>query len=295
MTVSVLICTYKRQDGLDRCLCSLLDESTELPDEIVIVDGEEGATRDIVSKWQEKFPAIKLIPTKNVNLAISRNTGLPHCIKDIIALTDDDVKVSPDWLKKIRQLHKEHPKVGVIGGRIESPEQKLRDKVANLVVFPFPDKPGYLQMVAGANASYKKEVIEKIGQYDESLFRGEDVDYNWRVLKIGYKIYYDPELIVYHYHRNTWRGFLSQIFMYGRGYYLVRRKWPDMYCIYPHGLKNTKNFLKLGYFFISTIAEPIFSLKKVKGFFDKVIIFPLLIICQIMWKAGMIMQKNVKT
>ena len=80
MKISVLICTYKRRDLLDECLKSLIEDSQDLPDEIIIVDGEEGQIGDIVSKWQRRFVPIILVPTKNINLAASRNKGLSFCL-----------------------------------------------------------------------------------------------------------------------------------------------------------------------------------------------------------------------
>jgi len=292
MKISVLICTYKRRELLDKCLKSIIENSIELPDEVIIVDGEEGKIKDIILKWKDKFPNIKLIPTKNINLAVSRNIGLAYCNGDIIALTDDDVLVSVDWIRKIKQLHKEHIEAGAIGGKIKSIGNRLIDRIADLVVFPFPDKKCYIRTIAGANASYKNEVVSKIGKFDETLFRGEDVDYNWRILKKGYKIYYDPELKVFHQHRATLKGLLNQIFMYGRAYYLVRKKWPDMYCVYPHSIRNIKDILKICYFFLGIIIEPIYSLKNTKGFITKIIMFPILVISQIVWRFGMIFEKT---
>ena len=76
----------------------------------------------------------------------------------------------------------------------------------------------------GVNSSYKKEVMNIVGKYDEKLFRGEDVDYNWRVKLIGWDILYHPEIKVKHIHRPTWKGLFYQHFMYGRAHYLVKEK-----------------------------------------------------------------------
>ncbi|MCQ9204955.1 MAG: glycosyltransferase [Omnitrophica bacterium] len=288
MKVSVLICTYKRKKLLDRCLQSLIADSIDKPDEIVIVDGEEGSAKDIVSKWQKQFADIKFISTKNVNLAVSRNIGLPHCMTEIVALTDDDVQVAPDWVRRIRALHKEHPEAGGIGGKISGVTDRFIDRVANIVIFFSRGNSAYVRTVPGVNASYKREIIEKVGSYDESLFRGEDVDYNWRILKLGSKIYYDPRLCVCHYHRSTWKGLFSQLFMYGRAYYLVRSKWKDMYCVYPHTIRHFKDILKLGYFFFGCLFEAVFCTRGISGFSKKAMLFPFLIICQFVWKLGMI-------
>lgn len=284
---TVLICTYKRKELLDNCLFHLIKSSSQKPDEIVVVDGEEGGIKDLIDKWQKVYPNIKYIPIKNINLAHSRNIGLKYCRGDIICFTDDDCVVEKDWLKKIIKLHKEHPEAGGIGGKVLSLKDRLIDKVANLCVFPFPEKSGYLRTICGANASYKKEAMARVGKFDENLVRGEDVDFNWRIIKAGYKIYYCNDLIVYHRHRDRWRDLFYQLFMYGRNYYLVRKKWPDMYCIYPHTVKKFKDYLKLLYLPFRVWVDTFLKLRYQK-FLDKIILFFFVLGSQISWYIGIL-------
>jgi len=290
MKISVLICTYKRRDLLDGCLKSLVEDSQDLPDEIIIVDGEEGQIGDIVSKWQRRFAPIILVPTKNINLAASRNKGLSFCSGEVIAFSDDDIKVSSDWVKKIKELHKRYPEIAAIGGKVESLSRRFRDKIADLVIFPVPKKSQRVETLAGANISYKKKIIKEVGYFDEELFRGEDVDYNWRLLKKGGQIYYDPELLVYHRHRNSWKGLFWQLFMYGRAYYLVRKKWEDIYCVYPRKLNTLKDWLKVIYFFSGALYQAFLDAKKADSVFFGILAYPVLLGCQVVWRGGMIYQ-----
>jgi len=290
MKVTVLICTYKRRQLLYNCLKSLIGGGEELPDEIVIVDGEEGKVKNIVFEWQRKFSKIILVPTKNMNLAASRNTGLPFCSGDIIAFTDDDIKVRTDWIKKIRELHDRYPDAAAIGGKVQSLTDKFRDKIADLVIFPAPEEAQRVTTLAAANISYKKEIIGKVGPFDEELFRGEDVDYNWRVLKAGGYIQYEPELLVYHLHRNSWKGLLQQLFMYGRAYYLVRKKWKDIYCVYPREWNTLKDVFKTVYFFCGIIYQALLDARKAENIYFSILAYPVLVLCQVVWRWGMAYQ-----
>jgi GT2 family glycosyltransferase len=289
MKFTVLICTYNRAELLSSSL-SALSKCSELPDELVIVNGGDDNADNVVEKYKDKFPLIKLIRTKNVNLAVSRNVGLPYCTGDIIAMTDDDAEVFPDWVTKMKSVHLEHSEAGAIGGMvIGTNRHTLLGRMSDVVTFPNFEKPNYYRTLPGVNISYKKNVIDKIGLQDPTLFRGEDVDFNWRIIKLGYKIYYDPEIKVYHHHRPTLMKFLNQHYMYGRAYYLVRKKWDDMYCVYPKQLRTLKDFFKLINFFVSTFYEAISASIKMKGF-DKIISFPIFFINQVVWKYGMIHQ-----
>ncbi|MDD5070153.1 MAG: glycosyltransferase [Candidatus Omnitrophica bacterium] len=291
MKISVLICTYNRGALIEGCLASLIKHGTTQPDEIIIVDGNNGILKSMVDEWRKLFKNIKIIPTKNINLACSRNLGLFHCSGDIIALTDDDVRVSKDWIKSLRRLYTDNSGAGVIGGKIIATGNSFIERLADVVIFPFGDKAKYVRTVAGANCSYRREVIDAVGAYDESLLRGEDVDYNWRAIKQGYKVYYDPSLVVFHQHRSTFFALLRQVFMYGRYYYLVRSKWKDMYCVYPHDFRSVKSFFKCGWFFIGCFILPFFEAAKVKGLYYKIALVPFMVVYHIAWKAGIVFQR----
>jgi len=227
-------------------LDALINNQNRIPDEIIIVNGGgENNCQEMVENWQKEFPALIIIQTKNINLAASRNIGLPHCSGDLILQTDDDARPFPNWIEEMVKAHKNNPACGVVGGRvIDASRGNFLSKIADIATFPNHKKVQKVRSVAGVNSSYKKEVIEMIGDYDETLFRGEDVDYNWRAIQSGWDVLYCPEIKVKHLHRPTWKGLFQQHFMYGRAHYLVRRKWPTMYSHYPLKISSIKSLLK---------------------------------------------------
>jgi glycosyltransferase involved in cell wall biosynthesis len=242
----VFICTYNRGSLINGTLKSLIDEQSISPDEIVIVNGGGmNNCQPTLKKWQKRFPKIKIIQTKNKNLAASRNIGLPHCIGDLILQTDDDARPFPDWIEKMIHYHKKFPNAGVIGGPVfDNRKRSFLNKTADVTTFPYFNTVQSVRSVPGVNSSYKQEVVKQIQSYDESLFRGEDVDFNWRTLLNGWEIFYIPEIKVHHIHRSSWMGLFEQHFMYGRAHYLVRKKWPEMYSHYPIKISSIKQFIK---------------------------------------------------
>lgn len=294
MKVSVFICTYNRGNLIDGTLNAIINRQTKLPDEIVVVNG--GGINDChatIEKWQRQFPALREIKTKNVNLATSRNVGLPQCIGDIIIQTDDDAEPFPDWIERLIEEHEKHPEAGVIGGNvIDASGDSLLFKIADATTFTHFNGSEYIETrtVPGVNSSYKREVIQKVGEYDTTMFRGEDVDYNWRCIKAGYKVLAFPDIKVFHHHRATWKGLYNQQYMYGRAYLLVRRKWHDMYCCYPHKINNLKNLLKACYFCIIPIIDQANKLKHVKGFLNKLRAYPIMVTIGYNWHRGVIYQ-----
>ena len=231
---------------IEKTLDSLIHKQNRKPNEIVVVNGGgRNNCQSVLKKWKKKYPFIKIIETKNINLSTSRNIGLPYCNGDLILQTDDDARPFPDWIEKIIKNHLVFKKAGVIGGEIiDNDGTTFLSKIADIVTFPKYDKICSVRSVPGVNSSYKKEVINQIGQYDQSLFRGEDVDYNWRVKEKGWHVLYVPEIKVRHIHRSTWKNLILQHYMYGKANYLVRKRWPEMYSPYPLHINNIYMFMK---------------------------------------------------
>lgn len=296
MNLSVLICTYNRPELLTRALESLTKHTDEKPDQIVVVNGGGELTDRIVESFMKAHRGeieIELVRTVNKNTAASRNVGLPHCRGDIIATTDDDAQVFPNWITLMKEAHREHPEAGAVGGPvIGTATDSLVAKAADLITFPDWSQPRYVRTLPTVNMSYKRHVVQSIGKMDETLFRGEDVDYNWRVQQHGYKIYFDSRIKVYHEHRPTLGGFINQHYMYGRAYYLVRRKWPEMYCVYPHNFRRVRDGLKAIYFLAAMLYEPLKTSRQVSSFKTRLGLLPLLFLAELVWKGGMVEQAH---
>ena len=68
------------------------------------------------------------------------------------------------------------------------------------------------------HASYRKEVFEKAGLFNENLLRTEDNEMHYRIRKAGYKLCYNPEIISFQYARSSLRRMIKQ--KYGNGYWI---------------------------------------------------------------------------
>lgn len=293
--VSVFICTYNRGELINNTLKGIIQEQTQLPDEIVVVNGGgENDCSKTLAYWKTQFDGLREIKTQNINLANSRNIGLPQCIGDIIIQTDDDAVPFPDYIEKHIESHKNYPEAGVIGGDvIDSSGDSLLFKVADATTFPHYNTLTEVRTVPGVNSSYKKEVVKAVGDYDTTLFRGEDVDYNWRAIQEGWKVLFFPNIKVYHHHRATWKGLFNQHYMYGRAYFLVRKKWQNMYCAYPRKINSPKMILKGVFYWVQPFFDGYSKLKYVPGFLNKVISYPIIVAIQYNWRKGVLDQIKI--
>ena len=295
-TLSVLICTYNRHNTLRRALEALINQTIEKPDQVVVVNGgDEQADLVIHSFDGQHGVEVTPIKTVNVNLATSRNVGLPHCTGDIVAMTDDDAEVFPDWVAQMKRGHAEYLDAGAVGGAIigTASDRSLISRLADVATFPSPAEPAYVRTLPGVNISYKREVMDCLGPQDETLFRGEDVDYNWRAKRLGYEILYHPAIKVRHHHRPNLKQFLYQHYMYGRAYYLVRHKWTDMYCVYPHRLRRAADFLKMLNFVCGVFYQPFLFTTRLLRISDWVPGYAVLWLNGLVWRIGIIRQAMI--
>jgi GT2 family glycosyltransferase len=287
--ITLLICTSGRPELLDRCLTAV-EAGSELPEQLVVVNGIDGKTPAVVERHAIRFDEIVLAQHPNRNLATLRNLGLPYCTGDIIAMSDDDAVPEAGWTAAVRAAHVGHPEAGGVGGPVRGTNDSFLSRVADAVVFPDP-KPGRpIHTLPTVNMTYKRAAIEAVGEFDETLFRGEDVDYNWRVIKAGYALAFEPAMRVRHEHRSTLTGLYQQQYMYGRAYVLVRSKWPEMYSVYPHSLRTPRSWAKLGYAALAIFYLPLGIARSLPARTDQMKAYPVLVVHHLVWKAGMLRQ-----
>jgi glycosyltransferase involved in cell wall biosynthesis len=227
--VSVIVCAYNGERTMDRCLASL--EAVNYPNyEVIVVnDGSTDRTREI----SERYKYIRLINQDNQGLSAARNVGLRAATGDIIAYTDCDCMVDPDWLMHLvaRFLTSDFGAVG--GPNLPPPDNSL---VANCVAVS-PGAPAHVLLddevaehIPGCNMAFRREALEAIDGFDP-LFRaaGDDVDVCWRLQNKGYKIGFSAAAVVWHFRRNTVRNYVKQQQGYGKAEALLYFKHPTRF------------------------------------------------------------------
>lgn len=191
--------------------------------EIIVVDGKSSdETRKIVSEYP-----VLLVDEEGRGLNAARNTGVKWSAGQILAYTDGDCVVPPEWAKSIAKNFRD-PSVSFVGGPVEG---YYNDNFISTYMDEtfFPVKPGFrwrreetqlslLNFPAGCNMAFRRQALEKINYFDERINHGfDDLDPVEKLGSRGFKIVLDPEVTVYHQHRTRLKEMLKQHFNYGRG------------------------------------------------------------------------------
>lgn len=120
MMITVAICTWNRQELLDRTLLSLL--GLELPDrldwELLVVNNNcTDGTDAVIARYAERLP-LRRVFVATPGLSNARNAALAEAAGDYLVWTDDDVQVEPGWLAAYARAFQRWPEAAVFGGPI---------------------------------------------------------------------------------------------------------------------------------------------------------------------------------
>jgi len=225
--ISVAVVVRNGGTTIDKTLSSLLDGSL-LPDEILIVDGlSHDNTLDIVRGFQERYGIIRIVNNPQKDIASGRNIALRESVGDILAYTDADCIVDKDWVFHIARRFAEDSSLAGCGGRMLAlPPRNWVEEIAGKIfldeIMQYEEKARYCDSlsVAGAlitaNSAYRRDILLSIGGFDQWFGNyGEDIDLFWRLIKAGYKLLYDPNLIVYHRFPNKVSTLIRKHFGFG--------------------------------------------------------------------------------
>jgi glycosyltransferase involved in cell wall biosynthesis len=213
LRVSVLIATRNRAATLARALQSLdAAHAAEMGDcEIVVVDnGSTDTTPEFLDRWAAAGPGRVRLCVPQPGKCRALNQALSIARAPLLAFTDDDVEVSPQWLQAIVAFFGAYPHYDAAMGRVRVPpaaehDAELQALLAAYRVVPVFDKGDDVRdetQMYGCNIAVRRRVFERIGNFNERLGppynAGEDLDLARRIVQAGMRIGYMPQALVYH-------------------------------------------------------------------------------------------------
>lgn len=230
MIVSLCMIAYNESDAVDGLFRDIqLQDYPHHLMEVVFVDSmSTDDTRDKMERFKNigyGFRNVSVVQCAKRNQAFSWNAALMTAKGDVIIRVDAHARIPRNFVSRnVYNLKQGENVVG--GGRPNitsgvSPWKltllAAEDSLFGSSVASYrrpPTQKEYLDSLF--HAAYRREVIQKVGGFNENLGRTEDNEFHYRIRMAGYKLCCCPDIISYQHSRNDLRGMIRQKYSNGR-------------------------------------------------------------------------------
>lgn len=236
--VAIVIPTLNEEHFISRCLNSIIKQTYEFEkmDVMIIDGGSKDNTKDIVAEYQKSHQNIRFIENKKKIQSVAFNIGFKKSTAPYIIRLDAHAEYDSKYISLCIENLKQDEKRGNVGGRcnILPFNQSIwaqTNAILNHSRFGIGGAAFRVSNEAHNTDSvpfgaFPRKVIDQIGGMREDLPRGEDNEYNSRIRKAGYKIFFDPNIISSYFARPTLGASCKQMYANGNSigylYYIDR-------------------------------------------------------------------------
>lgn len=220
MKFSVVIATFNRANDLRKTLVSVAALTPTAPWEVIVVDNNStDETRQVVADAQATFPVeLSYVFEQEQGRSAALNAGIRSARGEVIATTDDDVQLQPDWLDKAGEAL-EALQCDYVGGKVLPVWPAAQpDWIPNhggkqwavLALLDYGPSPVPFFKFAhrvpmGVNMAFRRTAFERAGLWSNRVGRkkgtllGQEVrEWMLRARDAGLRGYYTPSMVVHH-------------------------------------------------------------------------------------------------
>jgi cellulose synthase/poly-beta-1,6-N-acetylglucosamine synthase-like glycosyltransferase len=237
--VSVIVPCYNEQATIEKLLQAFYDQSYPLTEiEVIIADGmSTDQTRTVINRFQENHPELFIRVIDNIKRAIPSglNLAIEVAKGEIIVRFDAHSIPDRDYIRNC-VLALDSGKGDNVGG-IRMIQAGTSSWIAKAIAITasHPLAVGDARYRIGGVAqevdtvpfgAFRRELIDKIGLYDETLLTNEDYEFNVRIRASGGKVWLDPTIRSIYYARSTLKELSRQYWRYGYWKAQMLRRYP---------------------------------------------------------------------
>jgi GT2 family glycosyltransferase len=232
--IALIICTRDRAAQLPALFAALAALRAHVAWELVLVDN--GSRDDTPRLLRELAPSLgvpaAIVEEPRAGLGRARNAGVRRARAPLVAFTDDDCYPAADYLDRVADALAD-PALAFIGGRIlpfDLQDDPITTRSTPEVIAIPARSVVPTGLVQGANMAFRREVLDRIGGFDDALgpgtpFCNDDVDAVARASAAGFAGAYVPGPVVRHHHRRRAPeevAALERSYDHGRGAYYAK-------------------------------------------------------------------------
>jgi glycosyltransferase involved in cell wall biosynthesis len=211
--------------------------------EIIVADGEStDKTAEIVKSICRKHPNVLLFNNPQRRSSAGRNIGFKNGKGDLFLVVDGHCLIgNPQLFRKIVNCFKKSgaqclgrpqpldpPGINDFQKALALARESSLGHGGDSLIYSSHE--GFVSPVSHG-AVYKREVFEKVGYVDEAFDVCEDVDFNYRVERAGFKTYMSPSIAIKYFPRENISSLWRQMLRYGKGRFQFLQKHPETFSI----------------------------------------------------------------
>lgn len=217
ISISAIICTHNRDRYLGAAIDSLLNQTIDDYEVIVVDNASTDKTVEVVEA-RLSDPRLRYVYERNLGLSVARNAGAQVAKGRILAYLDDDAEASPQWLASLLEVYELNPRVAIAGGKVtllwpagvKQPPKWLSDDLASgLGAYDLGSELRYISnpnlTPRGLNYSIRRAFLQNVGGFDANLGRvgknllsNEELHMTQLALKGGWQVAYVPAALAAH-------------------------------------------------------------------------------------------------
>jgi glycosyltransferase involved in cell wall biosynthesis len=244
--ISAVICTRNREDKIGTAIESVLANDYPSFDLTVIDQSTTDGTRRVVEPIAARDPRLHYVHVDETGLSRAYNNGIERTEGEILAFTDDDCIVAPDWLASIAGAFAAEPDGELLYGQVLAVGSSS-DEVSQTPFLEIPvaqrlsTKDGFKVFGMGANFAARRTLFRSIGGFDTVLGGGgalrssQDYDLAYRAYRGGHVIVLRPEVSLRHDGRRAIEDWPALLIAYGTGdgaFYTKHVRCRDPYALW---------------------------------------------------------------
>ena len=225
LLVSVIIPVYNRADILSRAILSVVKQTYE-NFELIIVDDCSTDNTGTVTRAFKDDRIIYIRHPQNKGAAAARNTGMSKAQGELVAFLDSDDEFLPEKLEKQVEVFKKLSEdTGLILSNLcilgKHKRFYVSEQIASGYVLPSSSFPASI-FLPPSTWMLRKNCIVQVGQFDEMIFGIEDADYFTRILQ-KFRVYFlNQTLSIKHISVRTQKRQFSYEYFLGKEYFLKK-------------------------------------------------------------------------
>lgn len=218
--LSVVVVSWNSARFLDGCLTSLFAQRG-VSVEVIVVDN--GSTDGSLALIREKHPLARLIEMgSNLGFCAANNIGLAFAHGAFVLFANSDIILEVNFAEEALSAFDRDPRIGLVGGKLLRFDRRTVDSAGQFLTrsrkivergYGAPDGAhtageGYVFSICGAAMIWRAEALVDISVrgelFDQSYFAfSEDLDVGWRARLAGWRAWYAPRAVGYHYRGGT--------------------------------------------------------------------------------------------